>query len=49
MLSRKVCGLVKVSGLTAHGYRNIKIKSQISRGFDKVLQLLYIFELGVAV
>jgi hypothetical protein len=49
MLGSKICCLLVVSALTAHGNRSIKIKFEVTRRFDKFLKLINVLELGVTI
>ena len=49
MFLGKICGLVVVAALPAHGDGRIQIELEVSRGLDELLQLVHILQLGIAV
>lgn len=49
MFLSEVSRLFVISTLSAHGYSSVKIKPKISWRLNKCLQLIHIFQLGIAV
>ena len=49
MLGGQVCCLLVVASLSAHRDSRVEVKLKITRRLDKSLELLNVFQLGIAI